>query len=74
MSSATQIPTYRCPGCGVTIGNPHINGCDVEHCPECGRQKISCDCYFQDSSTLPAIVWSGFWVGEIEEHKTDQGR
>lgn len=66
MGSKTQIPSYRCPGCGVTIGNPHSNGCDVEHCPECGRQKISCDCDVQNSSTLPAIVWSGFWTGEVE--------
>ena len=66
MSSKIQIPTYRCPECCVTIGMPHVNGCDVERCPECGRQKISCDCDVQNSSTLPAIVWSGFWPGELE--------
>ena len=66
MSSTTQIPTYRCPDCGATIGMAHEHGCDIEPCPECGRQKISCDCWMQDTPALSPVVWSGFWPGELE--------
>jgi hypothetical protein len=33
-----------CHDCNVTTGQPHHFGCDVERCPECGRQMIGCDC------------------------------
>lgn len=40
----------KCHDCGVDPNNFHINGCDVERCPNCGRQSISCDC--EDSETV----------------------
>lgn len=36
----------RCHDCGIinAPGNVHHMGCDVERCPVCHGQFISCDC------------------------------
>ena len=34
----------RCHDCNVEIGGIHHHGCDMERCPFCGLQLISCDC------------------------------
>ena len=36
---------FRCPDCNVAPGGMHHANCDQEHCPRCGGQLISCDCF-----------------------------
>jgi hypothetical protein len=37
-------PQGRCGDCGVTEGGLHHYGCDLEDCPSCGWQLLSCAC------------------------------
>lgn len=32
-----------CHDCKVKTGKPHLNGCDIEECPICHKQLITCD-------------------------------
>jgi hypothetical protein len=38
-----------CHDCGVTKGQLHIPCCDVEECPNCHTQLLSCDCDIGDA-------------------------
>ena len=43
----SERPPWRLPECGdcrVKKGQLHVVGCDIEQCPACGWQLITCGC------------------------------
>lgn len=47
-----QEPGERCHDCAAKYGQYHHFGCDVERCPKCGNQIISCGCVTDDTLEL----------------------
>ncbi len=53
-----------CPDCGVKAGAFHLPDCDVERCPYCGRQLLSCGC--RRPPLDDRMPWTGTWPGVAE--------
>jgi hypothetical protein len=51
-----------CGDCGVKRGAVHHHGCDIEACPACGDQSISCGCVWAGEEHLQED-----WVDEMED-------
>jgi hypothetical protein len=54
-----------CPKCDAAPGELHEDGCDVEQCPYCGGQLISCDCD-EEVPRDDCMPWEGAWPGTAE--------
>lgn len=39
--------SHPCGDCVVGKGQLHVPGCDIEECPACGGQALSCDCDYE---------------------------
>lgn len=37
-------PPAECHDCNVVAGQLHHLGCDMEQCPNCGNQLLTCGC------------------------------
>jgi hypothetical protein len=58
-----------CPDCSVEPGQLHVPGCDIEPCPACGGQAISCPCPGKNgisASGSRRVPWNGEWPGKAE--------
>ena len=45
----------RCGDCGAKMGYYHHANCDLERCPVCGGQLLSCDCFDNEGSVFWAV-------------------
>lgn len=76
----------QCGDCGAIRGGWHHPGCDLQPCPACGRQLISCGCRFDEDESLASelsgepygVDGNGYltehaWVGgqEVIIHRAD---
>jgi hypothetical protein len=52
----------NCGDCDAKPGDLHAEGCDIERCPACGGQRISCDCV----TKRKRLPWTGEWPGTAE--------
>lgn len=50
----------RCHDCGVSAGEWHYDGCDVERCPRTFQQRLGCDCGYCDDLNLVEKIPFGF--------------
>jgi hypothetical protein len=76
-----MVKRSTCHDCGTKEGQLHVLGCDMERCPFCGNQLISCRCVYKK---LGIDVSPGAWAyshgltdaqqGDWKKLLSDKGR
>jgi hypothetical protein len=61
-----------CHDCFVTKGQYHVPGCDVERCPRCRGQAISCDCSYEEEGTSDGIQKARVGVARFFEAQANR--
>ena len=51
----------RCGDCNVLLGRVHHHGCDIEDCPRCHRQDITCGCLWKGEEEHLSEDWEDEW-------------
>ena len=46
-----------CHDCAALPGQYHVPSCDMEECPNCGKQSISCGCHWEPISLDRLSAW-----------------
>ena len=79
--SGPRMGGDRCGDCGVIRGGSHHPGCDLQRCPACGWQLMTCGCRFDedgqdldddddDSEPLGVdgngLLTERMWLGDLE--------
>jgi hypothetical protein len=57
----SNIDDRSCGDCGAQEGMLHAPGCDMERCPFCGGQLMSCECPYEK---LNIDITPGTWAYE----------
>lgn len=67
---ADGLEVAECHDCGARPGMLHRLGCDLEPCPYCGGQLLSCEHFFFGADDPPPdddrLPWTGEWPAEAE--------
>jgi hypothetical protein len=63
-----RMSDKTCNDCGAKEGELHHLGCDMERCPFCGHQLLSCHCMYEKLNLIDSSKYSydtGFLPPEI---------
>jgi predicted Zn-ribbon and HTH transcriptional regulator len=56
----------KCDACGTSKHHYHFLGCDMERCPKCKGQLISCECWGDDLEDLDDNCTDIYEYGRIQ--------